>query len=492
LIRRIACAAVVATLLIAAPAWAKTVELTILHTNDTHDHLEQFNTKNGKDLGGAARRKTFFDGVRAKTKNTLVLDGGDVFQGTPLFTFFSGEPDYKAIRMLGYDAITVGNHDLDNGLANLQKQAALLDHSPLALNLRNDEGKPVFPGQRVVTRDGLKIGLVGIMSQNAFDAVAAERRKGLTLIDPVKALREVLPELRKNVDFVIVLSHSGHDEEVAIAKAVPGIDIVVGGHSHTKVDHPVVVMHGDRPTLVVQAFQWGEYVGRIDLTVDDGKIRKWSGELVPMTSSITPDPAVAAMIDGYSRQIALQMNQVVGHSAVEFANANKNMGDAPIGHLIADAIRERTSTDIALMNSGGIRAPFPKGEITRGTVLSVLPFENRLVTFKVKGQVLNDILDFIAMRVGKQGSLQVSGFSMVVDNGKPSQVLIGGKPMDPNREYSVSTIDYIANGNDGAEVFKQVSDVRATGELVRDAMFAYMQKHPMLEQPEGGRIKVAN
>jgi 2',3'-cyclic-nucleotide 2'-phosphodiesterase (5'-nucleotidase family) len=142
------------------------------------------------------------------------------------------------------------------------------------------------------------------------------------------------------------------------------------------------------------------------------------------------------------------------------------------------------------MNSGGFRAPFPKGEITRGMVYSCLPFENRLVKFEVSGQLMAQILEFVAGKTGKQGSLQVSGLSLAVADGKPKDVLIDGKPFDPTRTYTISTIDYIANGNDGADVFKQVKELHPTGELVRDAMFAYMAKHPLVQQPDGGRIKL--
>lgn len=491
MMQRLASVAALAAALVATPAMAEPVHLTILHTNDTHDHLEPFDTKNGKGVGGVARRKTLFDQVRAKEKNVLVLDGGDVFQGTPLFTFFGGEADYKAIAMLNYDGLTVGNHDMDNGLAALQKQAQLLPHPLLSVNLVKDDGTLVFPAMRVVNVGGLKVALVGFMSDDAFQAIAAERRKGLRLVDPVVALNKVVPELRRTCDLVIGLSHSGHEEELKIAAQVPGLDVIIGGHSHTKVDHPVPVKNLDgRTTLVVQAFQWGEYVGRMDLTVDHHRIEQWTGELLPVDAKYAPDPKVAAMVDVYQAQIAKAMDQVVGHTAVEFPNNDKARGDAPIGNLISDAIREETGTDVAFMNSGGIRAPFPKGDVTRGMVYSTLPFENRLVTFKADGGQMNAILNYVASKIGHQGSLQVSGLSMTVDNGKPANVLIGGQPFDVNRTYTISTIDYIANGNDGADVFKLIHEMHPTGKLVRDAMFDYFAKHPMVDTPPAGRLKL--
>jgi 5'-nucleotidase len=291
------------------------------------------------------------------------------------------------------------------------------------------------------------------------------------------------------VDLVVVLSHIGHEEEVALASQVKGIDLIVGGHSHTKVPKPVAVPNGDRTTLVVQDFQWGEYVGRLDLTVDAGRIQSYNGELVPITNALKPDPAVQATVEQYASQLAAQMGVVVGKSNYEFDNGRKNAGDTPLGNLIADCIREQTRTDVGIMNSGGIRSGLPKGDIKRGDVFSMLPFENRLVRLKVKGATLQQILDFAASRLGKNGTLQVSGVSFVGQNEKAVDVLVGGAPIDPNKVYTVSTIDYIASGNDGAEVFKQATDVNPTGQLIRDAFFDYLKNHPMLEAPATGRIQ---
>jgi 5'-nucleotidase/UDP-sugar diphosphatase len=250
------------------------------------------------------------------------------------------------------------------------------------------------------------------------------------------------------------------------------------------------VSHPDRETLVVQAFQWGEYVGRLDLTVDGKKIVKHAGELVPVSTDIPPDATVAATLATYTAQIDAQMRQVVGRSNFEFVNARKAQGDAPIGNLIADALRDQTGAQVGLMNSGGIRAPLPKGELTRGMIFSMLPFDNKLVHFQTKGAVLQQLLDFAASRSGRSGSLQVSGVAFTVAGGKATEVMVGGKPLDPAGTYKVATIDYLAQGNDGAEVFKQVTGVVDTGLLVRDAFVNFLKTHPVLENPPGGRIKV--
>ena len=472
------------------PALAAPVAVTILHTNDTHDHLEAFDTRQTKDVGGVARRATLFKRIKAETPNVLILDAGDVFQGTPLFTFFAGEPDYITMRQAGYDAIAVGNHDLDNGLPNLRKQAAHLASPPLAATLVDARGQTIFPAWKLFDRGGVKIAVIGVMGKNAYQAIAEKRRTGVSLIEPAVVLKQLIPQVRKQADVVVVLSHTGHEEEVALAKEVPGIDVIVGGHSHTKVEKPVRVKSPDRETLVTQAFQWGEYVGRVDLEVDNKRVTRMDGGLLPVSADIPPDPTVAATVAKYAAQIDVQMKQVVGQTDVEFLNARKAEGDAPIGNLIADSLRAQTGAEIGLMNSGGIRAPLPKGDVSRGAVFSMLPFDNTLVVAQVTGRQVQAILDFAASRSGRSGSLQVSGVAFTVDGGKATEVSVGGKPLDPDAKYTLTTIDYLAQGNDGAEVFLTVKGWRETGVLVRDAFLNYLKKTPVLTTPAGGRIRV--
>ncbi|MEB3195832.1 MAG: 5'-nucleotidase C-terminal domain-containing protein [Candidatus Sericytochromatia bacterium] len=483
------------SMLCLTPAWdqaaeAAPVPLTILHTNDTHDHLEAFDTRHGKGLGGIARRASLIRQVKKENPATLVLDAGDVFQGTPLFNFFSGEPDFITMKQAGYDAMAVGNHDLDNGIQNLLTQSRHLDHPPLAINLYDPKGQRYFPTHRIFERGGLKIAVVGALGRNAFEAVAAPRRAGITFKDPEPELKHLVQRLRSQVDLVVLLTHIGHEEEVSLAKAMPDVDLIVGGHSHTKVEKPVVVKHAKRDTLVAQAFQWGEFMGRIDLQVEGGRIVRHEGRLLTVGTEIPEDPTVAATVAHYAKQIATQMQEVVGRTAIEFSNSRKREGDTPIGNLVADAVKEETGAQVAFMNSGGIRAPLPQGDITRGMVFSMLPFENTLVTFTCTGVQLQAILDFAASRNGKSGSLQVAGLQYEVDGERARAVQVEGKALEPGAVYRVATIDYVAQGNDGADVFRSVSEVVNTGTLVRDAFMRFMKKRAgAVEAPSGGRIR---
>lgn len=472
-----------------ADALAAPTSITILHTNDTHAHLEAFDSRGAKDVGGIARRATLIKQVKQAEKAVLVLDAGDVFQGTPLFNFFAGEPDFITMQQAGYDAIAVGNHDLDNGIGNLLTQTQHLQAPPLSVNLMGPSGKPYFPSHRIFERAGLKIAVIGAIGQNAFEAVAEARREGVVFKDPKPELERVIREVRPQVDLVVLLTHIGHDEEIALARALPDVDLIVGGHSHTKVAKPVIVPHAQRHTLVAQAFQWGEYLGRIDLQVENKRIVAHRGKLIPVDTSIPQDPVVAKTVARYADQIAVQMQQVLGQSEVEFVNSRKREGDTPLGNLVADAVRQETKTQVAFMNSGGIRAPLPKGPITLGMVYTMLPFENTLVTFECSGEELQAILDFAASRNGKSGSLQVSGLEYTVEAGRARDIRVAGRPLMPAGRYSVTTIDYVAQGNDGADVFRTLKNMTNTGILVRDAFSRFMAEKKVLTVPTGGRIK---
>jgi 5'-nucleotidase/UDP-sugar diphosphatase len=250
------------------------------------------------------------------------------------------------------------------------------------------------------------------------------------------------------------------------------------------------VKNGDRTTLVVQAYQWGEFVGRIDLTIDHDKITSYNGHLIQITKNLKEDPHVAATVAYFTRKLEARMDKVVANANSAMSEEGKRQGDIPLGDLIADAMREQTHTDIALMNSGGIRADLPKGPITTGMIYSLLPFPNALVTFKAKGSQVGRIVDALVARSKREGlAMQVSGLQLLAKGGKTQSVQVGGVPLEPNKLYTVSTIDYVAAGNDGWDAFKEVK-ATPTGLLLRDAFFNYLKVHPQLNAPAVGRIQL--
>ncbi len=471
-------------------AFAAPVDLTILHTNDTHDHLLPYDTRNGKNLGGIARRAHLIKQIKAQTPATLVLDAGDVFQGTPIYTFYQGEADYKTMDQAGYDATTVGNHELDNGLANLLKQAKGRTFKIINSNMQDPSGNPLFLRKHIFERNGLKIGVFGLLGEDAHGAVAKKHQQDYVLLPPVKVAQEMVHELRKDADMVVMLSHSGLEEDTALAKQVKGIDLIVGGHSHTKLDVPREVMNGDWRTLVVQGFQWGEYLGRLDLKVDNGKIVSYDGKLLPITQAIAEDKLVAETVETYNAKIAKEMEIVVAQAPKGLSSEGKYLGDSPLGNWTADMLKETTKADIGIVNSGGLRASFQPGPVTVGAVYSVFPFDNAVVTIDLSGKLLQQILDTTASYLGGSGFLQFSGVTFRIDGAKAKDVLVNGKPLDPKRTYKVATIDYVAQGGDRHPLFTEGTNYQGQGVFLRDAVLTFLKKNPDVKAPATGRIKV--
>lgn len=490
--RRLGILGLAAFLMAGTPAWAGTVDLTILHTNDTHDHLKPYDTRDGKGLGGVARRATLISKLKKDAARVLVLDAGDTFQGTPLFNFFSGEPDYLTMDQAGYDATTVGNHDLDNGLENLKKQHAGRGFKVISTNVLDPKtGKPVFVGTHVFERSGLKIGVFGVLGDTALLAVAEKHRKAFKFVSPYEVAQKTADSLRKQSDLVVMLSHSGLAEDLELASKIKGIDVIVGGHSHTKLEQPKEVVNGDWKTLVVQGFQWGEYLGKLDLTIDNGKVVAYQGKLLPITKDIAEDATVAATVASYNDQIDQQMAAVIGQAPKGLSTQGKYVRDCEMGNWAADVMRAHGKADIGAMNSGGLRAALQPGAITIGAIYTIFPFDNAVVTVDLDGATIQEILDKAAATPGRNGNLQYSGLTFRVDKERAVDVKVNGQPLDPAKRYKVATIDYVAQGNDGHQLFTKGTNYRALAILLRDAALEAIKANPTVMPPALGRIQAS-
>ncbi len=273
-----------------------TTKITILHTNDTHSQIEPFppGTRNA-GMGGVARRATFVHQVRAENPNTLLVDGGDSFQGTPYFNFYHGELEIKSMSLIGYDVITLGNHDFDDGVDSLVKalQYAKFDIVSVNYNVEKSPLKDFVKPYVIRNLSGIKIGILGLGID--FDGlVTADKHIGVTYQNPIEPAKAIVKELREvqKVDLVVALSHLGYRYEnepnqpsdVNIAKAIPDIDFIVGGHTHTFMKEPDVVKHANgKQTLIFQVGFGGINVGKVDFTFSDQKLVGWQGAIFDVT-----------------------------------------------------------------------------------------------------------------------------------------------------------------------------------------------------------------
>lgn len=484
----------------AAPVFAAGERsLTILFTNDTHDRLESFQQiELKKQVGGVLRRETYFDQVKRETPNTLILDAGDVFQGTPFYNFYLGEPDIKAMNLLGYQAMTVGNHDFDNGLLNLKKQTQYAFFPVLNANIVDEKtGLLMFRPFQIFDVHGLKIAVIGLMSEHAWQAVMPVNKQGMKLLDPVQAANQLIPQLRPQVDLIVTLHHMGIWADEPFAKQVAGVDVIIGGHSHTLMAKAELIpnhnANGINGTLLQHAYFMGAYVGRIDLKLDaQGKIVKYDSQLVLLDEKFDPPPqakpdALQQLMSSYGDKLKASMGQVLGESLDDMGTDGKYDGPFALGSLVADVLRESQGTEVGIMNTGGVRAGVPKGPITVGGVYEVMPFDNTISTFKLKGQDLRQVVEISASRLGVSKNMQFSGLVYSVRDKQVSDIRVQGKPLEANRVYTVVAPDYVLDGNEDI-AFPHATEIKRTGLLIRDLLMNYVKHNKQIRAPRDRRL----
>lgn len=462
------------------------VQVTILHLNDFHGHLLPFMDKAVSattPVGGAAYLAAAIEREKAKNPDgTLLLSAGDMFQGTPVSNVFHGEPVIRVMNQLGFDAMALGNHEFDWGLDVLERLRSMASFPFLSANITEQAGgelKGVAP-YVLLTRKGLKIAVVGATTPGTPFATKPGNVAGLVFSEPQTSLPPIIEEARKRgAKLVVVLSHLGLDADEELARNVGGIDVIVGGHTHTVVTDPVKVGR----TVITQAGSYGSYLGVLNLAVDPETGKATSSpsknelQAIIAAPGAPMDEKTTRIVDEYNDQIKTEFGKAAGESSVDLerhAASESNLGD-----LIADSMREATGAEIAFQNGGGIRADVPKGKITLNQVYTLLPFDNDLVTMDLTGsQVLSLLEKSVAT---EERILQVSGLSVEYDMTKPpghrvKAVLVSGRPLEPDRGYRVVTNDFLAAGGDRFQVFGEGKNP-VYGDSLRDAFLIYLQKH---------------
>lgn len=490
--------AALAVLSPAAPPGGHT-HITILHVNDIHGFMRPFMDKSAHPdhpVGGSAYLSGLIAELRAANPNgTLLVSAGDMFQGTAVSNRFYGRPMVEIMNYLGFDGMAVGNHEFDWGVEKLNEMVAGAKFPFLAANLTDDQGRPLAGIKPYVTfeRAGVKIALVGICSTSTPQLTFADHVRNLRFQDPAKVLPPILKELRaKGVRLVVVLSHLGLAGDEELAEKVPGIDAIVGGHVHAPLFEPV--LRGK--TAIVQAGCYGIFLGVLNLRVPtDPKapVEVEAGSTLRRIIAGTNAPWDAAaerLVAGYYDRIAGEYAEVVGEAAVELVHPPG--GESNLGNLLCDALREKTGADIAVQNSGGIRAGIPKGRITLEHVMSVYPFENKVVTVEMSGKEVRTL--FEEMPFWGKTSLQVSGVRIVyVQDPKAhprlKSIVVGREPLDESRAYRVTINDFLLKGGDGYDIFSRCKSP-VIGPPVRDTLVEYIRAHTPVRPVLEGRIKV--
>jgi 2',3'-cyclic-nucleotide 2'-phosphodiesterase (5'-nucleotidase family) len=464
----------------------KNYTLNLMHTNDTHANLDN-----------VAKKMTAIKSVRAEKPDALLLDAGDVFSGTLYFNEYKGLADLEFMELAGYDAMTFGNHEFDMGtevLANFVKEANFpfvsanvnfAQDANLQSNFNDSITASAAGGQIyngfIKEVNGEKIGIFGLTT--AETKTISSPGKDVVFEDYIAEAQKTVDALKaQGVNKIVALSHLGYDDSITwdndlqLAAAVEGIDVIVGGHSHSKLDAPFIETTGDEDTVIVQANEYNKFLGTLDVTFDaEGKViaPETKGSLLDITK-FADDAATANILNTkYKPAIDAKKATVVGTAAVELVGGNPpaRVAETNLGNFIADGMLAKAKTinpdtAIALQNGGGVRVTLPAGNITLADVFKVLPFGNSLAIMDLKGSEIKEALEHgvkTAPATANGAFLQVAGMKFTYDATKPvgekvQSILVKGQDgtytaLDLTKNYPVATNIFTAKGGDGFTMF---------------------------------------
>ncbi len=492
------------------PASGEQHALRILYVNDFHGFAEPYRPLGSDKLeGGIAYLAGEVRKLRAEVPS-LLLAAGDMIQGNNWANLFQGRSTIEAMNAMKFDAMVVGNHEFDFGRDVLSKRISEAEFPVLGANV---EGFDALRPYTVKEVGGVKVAIIGVVTGDTPVSTHPRNVAGMKFDPPAEAVKKYIRELKGKADVIMVLSHIGYAEDRKLAEEVKGIDVIVGGHSHTMLAKPADI----GGTIIVQAWEHAKALGVLDLTVDNGRIYGYQGRLEYIKPAAGgEDKAVEAIVEKYRDRVSTVLDERIGTAEVDLDGENVRKGETNLGDLIADIMRKTSGADAAIINGGGIRTSINKGEIKVKDVYSVLPFDNYIVAVKLTGMQIRQALEHgvSAVERGEGRFPQVSGLSFTYTPSAPPgsrvrQVSIGGRPLQPGLEYSVATNDFLAAGGDGYEAFggavKSSKDFEAVGGMMkgeklvysdagrwlRDVVIEYIKEHKKIRPEVEGRIREA-
>ncbi|CAI8766479.1 bifunctional UDP-sugar hydrolase/5'-nucleotidase UshA [Kosakonia quasisacchari] len=516
----------------------KTYNITILHTNDHHGHFWR------SDYGeyGLSAQKTLVDGIRkevaAEGGSVLLLSGGDINTGVPESDLQDAEPDFRGMNLIGYDAMAVGNHEFDNPLSVLRQQEKWAKFPFLSANIyQKSTGERLFKPWMMFNRQGLKIAVIGLTTDDTAKIGNPEFFTDIEFRKPADEAKLVISELNQNEkpDVILATTHMGHYDngehgsnapgDVEMARSLPkgALAMIVGGHSQDpvcmasenkkQVDYvPGTPCAPDQQNgiWIVQAHEWGKYVGRADFQFRNGEMKLVRYQLIPVnlkkkvtydngkservlyTPEIAENPQMLSLLTPFQNkgkaQLEVKIGNANGHlegdrSKVRFVQTN-------LAHVILAAQMARTGADLAVMSGGGVRDSIEAGDITYKDVLKVQPFGNTLVYVNLTGKELTDYLTAAAQMKPDSGAYpQFANVSFVAKDGKLDALKIKGEPVDPAKSYRLATLSFNATGGDGYPRLDDKAGYVNTGFIDAEVLKEYIQKNSPLDvnayEPKG-------
>lgn len=491
------------------PAWAEIKEVTLLHTNDiesVYEPVEAFWRDDIEMIGGIPYLATLIKNTQSEEGTSFLLDVGDIYTGA-LSKKTKGVLPFELYNSMGYDVITLGNHEFEYGWKSLVKTMPRANFPVLNANIYHESSnEPFSQPYTIIERDGVKIGVIGVMGIDAFyNTMWKGNRKGLGIQDPTETAQFWADKIRHKVDMIVVLTHQnktapmqtdkeadaevqrGFDEDYAMAGKLKGVDVIFGGHSDNGLNQPVV--HPDTGIVIGLTFGQGMHLGYTKFTIDTEKhdVKFLGGKLIPVDSNnLKRDEETYKLIQKVRTDNPSLAEKLATIDAPAFRRYYR---ESNIGNLTTDLMRQHVNADIAMLSSGSIRVDLNEGYVTRENVMNLFPFTDKLTVIELTGNDVKKLLEYSYTL--PYGLAQFSGITAHYDSTKPEynrliSLNINGKPVSDTQKYSVATYSYAASGGDGYTVFNNGVEL-SQGESVTQVLIDGFKQNKSITVPNLGR-----
>ncbi|ORY71380.1 5'-nucleotidase [Pseudomassariella vexata] len=493
--------------------------ISFYHINDVHAHLDQFSSS-GTDCtsptegcyGGYARVKTVLDDTRPEHPDSLLLNVGDEFQGTLFYSFYRGEKIAETLNQIGFDGMTIGNHEFDGGDDELGDFLKNLTFPIISANIVSDNEKLNSTIKPYHIYDEYELAVIGVTTETT--ASISSPGSGTTFTDAIEAVQNTVDLIRSttNITRIAAITHIGYEEDMRLAQETTGLYFIMGGHSHTLLGdmedasgpYPTIEQNKDGDDVfIVTAYRWGEYLGYIDVTYDaEGKVLAYHGAPIHLTNTTEQDEDLQEQVDAWREPFEEFAAEEVGTTNVVLDQSTCQEGECLLGDFIADAMlqyRLDADADIAfaVTNAGGIRATIDAGPITRGQVLTAFPFGNAVVELTYTGEELWTVFEGVVSGVNQINGEEVTSFFQISKGIKVEYnpdgevgsrletITIGDSPIDNSTTYTIVTIDFLAGGGDN--IFEPVDDLVVLDTL-DEVLVEYIKAQSPIDIELDGRI----
>ena len=481
--------------------------VTLLFTNDVesaYDPIPAFWLDDQDMIGGIAEMTTLIESLRASEPNVFLFDSGDIFTGA-LAKLTEGRLAFELMITMGYDAMAIGNHEFEYGHEIFAWQKNRAPFPVLGANFfYKDTDHPYAQAHAIIERDGVRIGVVGIMGQDAVSAIIPSFIAPLDVTVPAEAVQRSVNELRDEVDLIVLLTHQGKtapmqtdaesdprlqrdiDADIALAGAVEGIDVLFAGHADAGTPEPVI--HPETGTIIMQTYGQATHLGFLQLTLDaQGDIAAHDGRLIPVDPALhAPDARIVAKLTGY-RAAFPEIQAVIGR--ITDYMSRRYIDESDVGNFFADAFLEIADTDVAFIHGGSLRKDLPAGDVRVVDLLDTYPFVDDVIVKALTGAEVREALE--QSYTLERGLLQIAGLAVTYDLSRPEGQRIvtiehNGAPLDDDDRVTVAAPGFLAEGGDLYTVFADIEEIRRAGQ-VTDVVTAYFEQHDVVPIPARGR-----